>query len=62
MVRIPLTFGAGGVQLRSESKWHSSDIGRYSQRDVSQGRSGQFLGLSVVKAIHLHFGDEEENW
>lgn len=47
----PLTFRAN-VQLYPETEWASGDVGRYSQRDVPQGRFGWFLGFFSERGVH----------
>ena len=56
---IPLTFGFN-VQLRSEPKWPSSDIGRDSQKEMIFGEFGCFLVLFIGRVVRLHLGGEEE--
>ena len=55
----PLTFGPD-VQLRSETKWTSGNVGGDPQRDVPQGRFTRFLGFFVKHVVSSAFEQEAE--
>ena len=55
----PLTFGPD-VQLCSETKWTSGNVGGDPQRDVPQGRLERFLGFFVKHIVSSAFEQEAE--